>query len=170
LKLKIDENLPAECAEILVQGGFQAETVADEGMTGADDSALADASRSEGRIMVTLDLDFANIRAYPPTDYAGIIVLRPKRQDKHSVLELVHRFALVLVNRPPAGELWIVEPDSISNWIAGSRYQALVPAWQSSLRGEATTRSTGSLPDCRRSTRSGRKTLRRKPHLERAFQ
>ena len=97
----------------MVKGGLQAETVADEGMTGADDSALATASRSEGRILVTLDLDFANIRAYPPADYAGIIVLRPKRQDKHSVLDLVHRFALVLVNRPTAGELWIVESDRI---------------------------------------------------------
>jgi len=113
LKLKIDENLPAECAEILNHGGLHADTVADEGLTGADDSKLAAESRSEGRVLVTLDLDFANIRAYPPAEYAGIIVLRPKRQDKQSVLALVHRFALVLVNRPPAGELWIVEPDRI---------------------------------------------------------
>ena len=113
MKLKIDENLPAECAEVFVQSGMQAETVAEEGMTGADDSALAAASRSEGRILVSLDLDFANIRAYPPADYSGIIVLRPKRQDKKSVLDLVHRFALILVNRSPTGELWIVEPDRI---------------------------------------------------------
>ena len=113
MKLKVDENLPAECAEILSRGGLQADTVADEGLTGADDSALEAKSQSEGRVLVTLDLDFANIWAYPPAEYAGIIVLRPKRQDKQSVLALVHRFALVLVNRPPAGELWIVEPDRI---------------------------------------------------------
>lgn len=113
MKLKIDENLPAECAKILSHGGFQADTVTGEGLTGADDSALAAASQVEGRVLVTLDLDFANIRAYPPAEYAGIIVLRPKRQDKLSVLALAHRFALVLVNRPPAGELWIVEPDRI---------------------------------------------------------
>ena len=113
MKLKIDENLPAECAEILSHGELQADTVADEGLTGADDSALAVKSRSEGRVLVTLDLDFANIRAYPPAEYAGIIVLRPKSQDKHFVLALVHRLALVLVNQPPAGELWIVEPDRI---------------------------------------------------------
>ncbi len=83
MKLKIDENLPAECAEILSHGGLQADTVADEGLTGADDSALAAGSRSEGRVLVTRDLDFANIRAYPPAEYAGIIVLRPKRQDNN---------------------------------------------------------------------------------------
>jgi len=98
---------------MLSHGGLQADSVADEGLTGADDSALAAKCRSEGRILVTLDLDFANIRAYPPAEYAGIIVLRPKRQDKQSVLALVHRLTLVLANRPPAGELWIVEPDRI---------------------------------------------------------
>jgi predicted nuclease of predicted toxin-antitoxin system len=113
LKLKIDENLPSECAEILCAGGFEAGTVADERLTGADDSAIAVRTRAEGRVLITLDLDFANIRAYPPAEYAVIIILRPKRQDKHAVLALVHRIALVLTNRAPAGELWIVESDRI---------------------------------------------------------
>ena len=113
MKLKIDENLPSECAGILRDGGFEADTVADERLTGVEDSAIAVRTRAEGRVLITLDLDFANIRAYPPAEYAGIIVLRSKRQDKHAVLALVHRVALVLTNRAPAGELWIVEPDRI---------------------------------------------------------
>ena len=113
MKLKIDENLPDECAGILRAGGFEADTVADERLTGAEDSALAVRSQAEGRFLMTLDLDFANIRAYPPAEYAGIIVLRSKSQDKHAVLTLVQRVALVLTNRAPAGELWIVEPDRI---------------------------------------------------------
>jgi hypothetical protein len=84
LKLKIDENLPSECAEILRDGGFEADTVADERLTGAEDSVIAARCRAEGRVPITLDLDFANIRAYPPADYAGIVVLRSKRQDKHA--------------------------------------------------------------------------------------
>jgi len=113
LKLKIDENLPSECAGILRGGGFEADTVADERLTGAEDSVIAVRSRAEGRVLITLDLDFANIRAYPPAEYAGIVVLRLKRQDKHAVLALVRRAALVLANRAPEGELWIVEPDRI---------------------------------------------------------
>jgi hypothetical protein len=81
LKLKIDENLPSECAEILRDGGFEADTVADEHLTGAEDSAIAVRSQAEGRVLITLDLDFANIRAHPPAEYAGIIVLRSKRQE-----------------------------------------------------------------------------------------
>ena len=66
MKLKIDENLPRECAEILHGGGFVADTVADERLTGAEDSAIALKAQGEGRVLITLDLDFANIRAYPP--------------------------------------------------------------------------------------------------------
>ena len=61
MRFKIDENLPAEAAEILKSVGFDAHTVADENLAGAHDETVAGASRSEDRILVTLDLDFANI-------------------------------------------------------------------------------------------------------------
>jgi predicted nuclease of predicted toxin-antitoxin system len=113
VKFKIDENLPAEAAEILRGGGFVADTVADEDLSGTDDETVANLSRLEGRILVTLDLDFANIRAYPPGEHAGIIVLRMKHQDKPTVLAHVRRLATVLANRNPAGELWIVDTNRI---------------------------------------------------------
>ena len=113
MKLKIDENLPHECADILSGGEFEVHTVTDERLTGAEDSAIAATARTERRVLITLDLDFANIRAYPPAAHAGIVVFRPKRQDKGSVLALARRLALVLANRAPSGELWIVEPDRI---------------------------------------------------------
>jgi hypothetical protein len=60
-----------------------------------------------------LDLDFANIRAYPPGEHAGIIVLRVKRQDKPGVLAHVRRLAIALTRRNPTGELWIVDGERI---------------------------------------------------------
>jgi len=87
LKLKIDENLPADCAVLLRNAGFEADTVADQGLSGADDTVIASRSRSEDRVLVTLDLDFANVLAYPPAQHAGIIVLRSKRLDKPTVFE-----------------------------------------------------------------------------------
>jgi uncharacterized protein (DUF433 family) len=38
LKLKVDENLPGECAGILRGAGFEANTVIDQELVGADDS------------------------------------------------------------------------------------------------------------------------------------
>lgn len=113
MKLKIDENLPAECAALVRNAGYEADTVADERLAGADDTVIASRSRSDDRVLVTLDLDFSNVRAYPPAKHAGIIVLRPKRQDKRTVLALMERLVFALPNRTPAGELWIVEPDRI---------------------------------------------------------
>jgi predicted nuclease of predicted toxin-antitoxin system len=113
LKIKIDENLPAECATVFREAGFEAETVADEGLRGVDDSLIADRSRTEGRVLVTLDLDFGNVVAYPPAEHAGIVVLRLKAQDRRTILAVMQRIVLALVNREPAGELWIVEFDRI---------------------------------------------------------
>jgi hypothetical protein len=55
------------------------------------------------------DLDFANIRAYPPGSHCGIIVLRLKGQDKPTVLRYVRRLATALSNRSPQSELWIID-------------------------------------------------------------
>ena len=70
-------------------------------------------ARGEGWILLTLDLDFANIRAYPPDEYSGLIVLRLKAQDKRTVVRYVRRVAAVLDRRNPMSELWIVERDRI---------------------------------------------------------
>ncbi len=113
MKFKIDENLPIEAAEILHEAGFAADTVEDENLSGADDERIARTIRSEDRILVTLDLDFANIRAYPPGEHAGIIVLRVKSQDKPSVLTYVRRLVMALARRNPDRELWIVDDNRI---------------------------------------------------------
>ena len=76
MRFKTDENLPAEAATILQGAGFDAESVWDEHLSGADDETIAARARDEDRILLTLDLDFANIRAYPPGQHTGIIVLR----------------------------------------------------------------------------------------------
>ena len=113
MKFKIDENLPFEAAEVLRGAGFGANTVGDEALSGADDETVVSVSLSEGRILVTLDLDFANIRAYPTGGHAGIIVLRLKHQDKQTVLAYMRRLAKALANRDATSELWIIDANRI---------------------------------------------------------
>ncbi len=113
MKFKTDENLPIEVAITLREARFDAETVLDEALSGTADEILAAHARSEARVLVTLDLDFANIQAYPPCRHAGIIVLRLNRQDKASVVALLRRAIPVLQQRSPVGELWIVQHDRI---------------------------------------------------------
>lgn len=113
MKFKVDENLPADAALVIRAAGFLADTVEDEGLTGSEDLHLAQVIRDQGRVLLTLDNDFGNIRAYPPNEYAGILILRPKSQDKPATLALLKRLLIVLSEKDPVGQLWIVESDRI---------------------------------------------------------
>jgi predicted nuclease of predicted toxin-antitoxin system len=113
VRFKTDENLPHDASSTLVNCGFDVETVWDECLSGADDQTIVDRAHSEARILITLDRDFADIRAYPPEQHYGIIVLRLKVQDKATVVAYIRRVAMVLEQRSPVGELWIVERDRI---------------------------------------------------------
>jgi len=109
VKFKVDENLPIELAEMLTLARHDALTVSGQSMQGIADLPLAHVCRQEGRILVTLDLDFADIRAYPPTEFPGFIVLRLGRQDKRHLLEVFRRVIPLVDREPPQKRLWIVE-------------------------------------------------------------
>jgi predicted nuclease of predicted toxin-antitoxin system len=113
LKFKIDQNLPAEYAALLREGGFDADSVDDEGLGSADDGVISERVRTERRVLVSLDLGFADIRAYPPQEYSGIVVLRSKAQDKIGLISMLRRLMPMLRERSPEGQLWIVESDRI---------------------------------------------------------
>jgi len=109
-KFKIDENLPVEVAEMLKAAGHDAMTIFDQSMVGDLDPKVASVCKAEGRALVTLDLDFSDIRTYPPAEFRGIIVLRPRNQAKPTVLALVNQLiALLETDEPLAGHLWIVQ-------------------------------------------------------------
>lgn len=110
MRFKIDENLPVELAELLRSAGHEADTVADEHATGAVDPALAALCKRERRSLITLDRGFGDIRAYPPAEYEGIVVLCPERQDKVTVLRLCGQLEEALRAHPLAGYLWVLEP------------------------------------------------------------
>lgn len=113
VKLKTDENLPAEAADLLRSAGHDAATIGEQRLKGAVDSTVASACQREGRVLITLDLDFADIQTYPPNRYPGLVVLRLPRQDKNSVLRTIARIVPVLVSEAVAGRLWIVEDRQI---------------------------------------------------------
>lgn len=108
-KFKLDENLPVEAAALLSGAKHDAVTVVEQGLGGKADSDLARACQSEQRAIVTLDLDFADVRQYPPGDTAGIIVFRLARLDKQRVLNTFERLLPILASETLTGKLWIVE-------------------------------------------------------------
>ena len=109
MRFKLDENLHPDASVVLRRAGHDVETVWDERLQGAADSRLADVLKLERRVLVTFDIGFADIRAYPPGDFAGLIVLRLQRQDRRSVVRVFTRLLRSLEERPPTGQLWIVD-------------------------------------------------------------
>ena len=58
---------------------------------------------------MTQDVDFADIRMYPPGDYPGIVVFRLASQTRDLILEVGARLIETLAGSSPKGQLWIVE-------------------------------------------------------------
>lgn len=110
MKLKVDENLSIDVAAVLKLAGHDAETVLDEHLGGRPDPDIASVCKRESRALLTLDLDFGDIRRYPPADYAGLIVLRLQYQDGPHVVTVVERMVVpLLAKHSPVGALWVVD-------------------------------------------------------------
>lgn len=112
-RFKVDENLPSEVAELLKNAGHDAMTVYQQEMAGIQDPELISICKKESRVLLTLDLDFSNIRTYPPEDYMGIIVLRLHYQSKPHVINSVKKILSLIESEPIERNLWIVEESSV---------------------------------------------------------
>ena len=113
MKFKADENLPVEVVELLRQHGHDAMSVVEQQLSGHPDVDVANVCRAEQSALVTLDLDFSDIGAYPPERYAGIVVLRPTLQPIESTVRLTARALSKLDTEPLVGRLWIVTENQI---------------------------------------------------------
>ena len=108
-RFKLDENLPRDALIFLAGAGHDAHSVSDERLGGGADAGVLEACLNEDRILVTLDLDFADIRAYPPSEHRGIWVLRPVTQSIGNILAVLRGAMALLAKEPTDKRLWIVE-------------------------------------------------------------
>jgi predicted nuclease of predicted toxin-antitoxin system len=113
VRFKLKKNVPIELADMFREAGHDAVTVLDQNLMGAQDSDLASVCMREGRAIVTLDTDFADIRTYPPDAYPGLVVFRLSAQARDHVLEIGTRLLKVLSGTTVSGQLWIVEESRI---------------------------------------------------------
>jgi predicted nuclease of predicted toxin-antitoxin system len=113
VRFKLDENLPRDAEALLRDSGHDVQTVIEERLGGNPDSLVLTACRTEDRVLVTFDLDFSDIRLYPPASHSGIWILRPHTQSIDNTLALLRGALEVLRSEAVHARLWIIEPAQI---------------------------------------------------------
>jgi predicted nuclease of predicted toxin-antitoxin system len=73
VKIKLDENLPARLIGVFSHFGYDVKTVQDEELVGRPDTEVWGAAKAEGRLLITQDLDFSDIRRFQPGTHAGLL-------------------------------------------------------------------------------------------------
>ena len=71
----LDANLPRSTAPLLRILGHFAVDARDVGLASAPDEQIARYVAENRLVLITRDFDFSDTRKYPPTKYAGIVVL-----------------------------------------------------------------------------------------------
>lgn len=76
MRIKLDENLPADRVADLAALGHDVDTAPAEGLAGHDDPAVWAASQTVERLLITQDLDFSDVRVFAPGTHHGLVLLR----------------------------------------------------------------------------------------------
>lgn len=90
MRVKLDENVPHGAVAVFVDGGHEVHTISD--VVGHSDADVWSACVAERRMLVTFDLGFGDIRAYPPASHSGVVVLRLADQRPDVVADVLRRF------------------------------------------------------------------------------
>jgi predicted nuclease of predicted toxin-antitoxin system len=111
----VDANLPRSVTGLLIELGHAVEFARDAGFGSAADVQIAAHIRRTTAALLTRDLDFGDVRRYPPEDYDGIVVLRlPDDMVARDICDVIARFLSepLFVESLP-GRLAVVEPQRV---------------------------------------------------------
>lgn len=89
MRVKVDEDLPQAVTTQLRAADHDARTIPEQDMGGWKDHELWPVVQREGRFFITGDKGFADIRAYPPGQHAGVLLLRPDQDGIRPLVELL---------------------------------------------------------------------------------
>lgn len=89
----IDASLPRDAATLVRVAGYKAVDVRDIGLGTSSDLEIDAHAQSQHLCLISRDLDFGDVRNYPPEQRSGIIIIRaPQDAGRAIVLGLLDRF------------------------------------------------------------------------------
>lgn len=113
MKLFLDENLSSQHAIQLRLKGYDACAAVEVGLSGSADEQVLRFAVEKGRVLVTLDADFANIIRFPPESTPGVIRLKVHPPTEERILRAIQRALSLLQNTDLTGCLAVVDEDKI---------------------------------------------------------
>lgn len=113
MKLKLDENLSRHLKQRLESLKHDVMTVAEEGLLSQPDPVIAKAANDEGRVLLTLDVEFADLRKYPPGGHPGIVLFRPVNFSPLAVNRVIEAFVRETDFESLTGCVVVVEPSRV---------------------------------------------------------
>jgi len=113
VKLFLDENLSPQYAVELRTEGHDAVAVLEVGLSGATDEQVLRFAVENGRVLVTLDADFANVMRFPPERTLGVVRLKVHPATEEGIRQAVRRALLYLQDSDITGCLAVVDENKI---------------------------------------------------------
>lgn len=113
MNIKVDEDLPNIVVKELIEKGYSAQGIREQGMSGWKDHHLWQEIQTEKRYLITADKGFAEIRHYPPGEHGGVMLLRPDQDGIRPVLRLLHAVLAQYDLRMLEGTITVVTPRGI---------------------------------------------------------
>ena len=113
MKYLLDENLSSRHTQTFRSLGRDAVSVVEIGLGGADDAMVRAAAIEGGRVLVTLDGDFANMLRFPPSGTPGVLRFRLHPATEEAINAAIGWVVTLLAETDVAGKLVVVDEKRI---------------------------------------------------------
>jgi len=91
MKFLADECVYLVTTQLLRRLGHDVVTAQEAGLAGQPDEKILAYATAHERVLITIDMDFSNIRRYPPKTYTGIVVLKIRPRNMEAVHQILAR-------------------------------------------------------------------------------
>lgn len=106
----LDHCMPRRYQRLLSEWGYPVALLTEHLPADAPDSDVLQTAQQLDAVVLTVDLDFANIIDYPPKQYAGIVVLRYQARDQDALDQTLKTAFSDLYQDDMRGTLIVVSP------------------------------------------------------------
>jgi len=113
MKLFANENLYEPLIDFLKSLGHDVSSIREAGLSGISDDKVYRMACKEGRMIITMDKDFARMFRFPPEGCGGIIVVKIYKRTVEETLQIFKNHFPCLKADDIKDKLVIITPDGI---------------------------------------------------------